>query len=184
MKSFDDDIELVARLQKGDVEAFDMLYCRYSAGLYRFGMKYLKSSADAEELVQSVFVNIWEHKATLRKELSFKSYLFTIAFNDICKLFRRNKYFRKFVADACRENPLQSHRIDDAISCGSVIERVKQIINTMPGRQKAVFLKSRDEGLSSKEIAAEFEITSGSVDNYISGALKIIRHRLAKDEMI
>ena len=107
-----------------------------------------------------------------------------IAFNDICKLFRRNKYFRKFVADACRENPLQSHRIDEAIGFRSVIERVKQIINAMPERQRAVFLKSRDEGLSSKEIAAEFDITPGTVDNYISGALKIIRHRLAKDEMV
>ncbi len=184
MKSFDNDIELVARLQKGDVEAFDLIYNRYSSGIYKFGMKYLKSSADAEELVQSVFVNIWEHRTTLRKELSFRSYLFTIAFNDICKLFRRNKYFRKFVADACRENPLQSHRIDEAIGFRSVIERVKQIINAMPERQRAVFLKSRDEGLSSKEIAAEFDITPGTVDNYISGALKIIRHRLAKDEMV
>lgn len=184
MKSFNDDTELVARVQKGDVEAFDMLYIRYSKGLYRFGMKYLKSSADAEELVQSVFVNIWEHRATLKKELSFKSYLFTIAFNDICKFFRSNNYFRRFVAEVCRENPLQSTRIDEAIGCRSVIERITQIINTMPERQKAVFRLSRDKGLSSKEIAAKIGITTGSVDNYISGALKIIRQELAKDELI
>ncbi len=161
-----------------------MLYCRYSPGLYKFGLKYLRSSADAEELVQSVFVTIWEHRRRLKKDLSFKSYLFTIAYNDICKLFRRNKYFRKFVADSCRENPLQSHRIDEAIGLRSVIERIKQIISLLPERQKTVFLKSRNEGKTSKEIATELHITTGTVDNYISGALKLIRHQLAEEEII
>lgn len=184
MKLFCDDIELVERVQKSDVETFDMLYCRYSPGLYKFGLKYLRSSADAEELVQSVFVTIWEHRRRLKKDLSFKSYLFTIAYNDICKLFRRNKYFRKFVADSCRENPLQSHRIDEAIGLRSVIERIKQIISLLPERQKTVFLKSRNEGKTSKEIATELHITTGTVDNYISGALKLIRHQLAEEEII
>ena len=88
------------------------------------------------------------------------------------------------MAEVCRENPLQSTRIDEAIGCRSVIERITQIINTMPERQKAVFRLSRDKGLSSKEIAAKIGITTGSVDNYISGALKIIRQELAKDELI
>lgn len=184
LKSFPDDNELVERVRKDDTKAFDMLYYKYSGGLYRFGLKYLKSSADTEELVQSVFVNIWENRRRLNKELSFKSYLFTIAYNDICKLFRRNKYFRKFVADTCMENPQQSHRIDEAIGFKSILERVKQIINTLPGRQRAIFLKSREEGKTSREIAAELEITTGTVDNYISGALKLIRHRLANEELV
>jgi RNA polymerase sigma factor (sigma-70 family) len=84
LNSIPDDIELVERLQKGDVEAFDLIYEKYSGKLYAFGLKYLQSTAEAEELVQAVFLKIWENHKHIDKELSFKSYLFTITYNDIC----------------------------------------------------------------------------------------------------
>jgi RNA polymerase sigma-70 factor (ECF subfamily) len=59
LNSIPDDIELVERLQKGDVEAFDLIYEKYSGKLYAFGLKYLQSTAEAEELVQAVFLKIW-----------------------------------------------------------------------------------------------------------------------------
>ena len=83
------DKELVERLQKGDIEALDMIYFRYSGKLYAFGLKYLKSKEEAEELAQSVFLKLWENKENLKSELSFKSYLFTIAYNESCTLFRK-----------------------------------------------------------------------------------------------
>jgi DNA-directed RNA polymerase specialized sigma24 family protein len=55
------DIELIERLSKGDLEAFDAIYSKYSGTLYAFGLKYLRSADDAEELVQSVFLKIWEN---------------------------------------------------------------------------------------------------------------------------
>lgn len=55
MKSFPTDYELVERLQKKDVEAFDLIYEKYSGKLYSFSLKYLRSTEEAEELVQSVF---------------------------------------------------------------------------------------------------------------------------------
>lgn len=183
MKSFPDDIELVERLQTGDVEAFDMIYAKYSAKLYKFGLKYLRSAAEAEELVQSVFLKVWENYKGLKKELSFKSYLFTIAYNDICKLFRKRDYLRKFIVDTLAENPQFSHKIEDGIDCQSVLERVKQIINKLPERQKTIFKKSREEGKTTKEIAAELDLSPGTVDNYISEALKFIRSRLHKEDL-
>src|SRR4030065_518565 len=93
------DTELVKRLQTGDVEAFDLLYEKYSGKLYSFGLKYLRSIDEAEELVQSEFLKIWENHKHINKELSFKSYLFTIAYNDICKLFRKRNYQKKFISD-------------------------------------------------------------------------------------
>ncbi|HOS73382.1 MAG TPA: sigma-70 family RNA polymerase sigma factor, partial [Bacteroidales bacterium] len=97
MDQLREDSELIKKLQKGDVEAFDLIYEKYAGKLYLFGLKYLRTSADAEELVQSVFLKIWENHKQLNKELSFKSYLFTIAYNDICKLFRKRKYMQKFI---------------------------------------------------------------------------------------
>ena len=62
------DNELVERLQKGDVEAFDLIYDKYSGKLYAFGLKYLRSMTEAEELVQSVFLKLWENHINLKKE--------------------------------------------------------------------------------------------------------------------
>jgi RNA polymerase sigma-70 factor (family 1) len=178
-----DDIELVERLQKGDIEAFDLIYEKYSGKLYAFGLKYLKSTDETEELVQSVFLKLWEHYKDLQKELSFKSYLFTIAYNDICKLFRKRKYLQKFIDDSQYENSHSSSKTENDIDYQSVLEQVNQIIEKLPERQKTIFLKSRMEGKSTKEIAEEVGLSAGTVDNYISESLKFIRAQVKKGNL-
>jgi len=180
---FPGDIELVERLQKGDVEAFDLIYEKYSGKLYAFGLKYLKSTEEAEELVQSVFLKLWENYKILKKELSFKSYLFTIAYNDICKLFRKRNYRQKFIDDTLYENSQFSSEIEEGIDYHSVLEQVEQIVNKLPEKQKTIFLKSRKEGKSTKEIAEEVGLSPGTVDNYVSESLKFIRRRLRNENM-
>ena len=176
------DTELAKKLQTGDVEAFDLLYEKYSGKLYSFGLKYLRSTAEAEELVQSVFLKIWENHKHLDKELSFRSYLFTIAYNDICKLFRKRNYLQKFISDNLYENSQSSSRTEEGIEFQSVFNRVQEIVNKLPERQRVIFRKSKLEGKPTKEIAEELRLSPGTVDNYISEALKFIRNRLCKED--
>ncbi|MCX6225229.1 MAG: RNA polymerase sigma-70 factor [Bacteroidia bacterium] len=183
MKVLPGDNELVERLQKGDVESFDLIYEKYSGKLYAFGLKYRKSTVEAEELVQSVFLKLWENHINLKKETSFKSYLFTIAYNDMCKLFRKWNYQQKFINDTLYENSQSSTEIEDGIDYQSVLDRVQQIVDKLPEKQKTIFLKSRKEGKSSKEIAKEVGLSPGTVDNYISEALKFIRSRLHDESL-
>jgi RNA polymerase sigma-70 factor (family 1) len=173
--------ELVERLQKGDLEAFDLLYKKYSCKLYRFGLKYLRSSDEAEDLVQSVFLKLWENHKNLKKESSFKSYLFTIAYNDICKLFRKRNYQQKFINDSLYEISQSTSEAEDGIDCRSILERIQQVIEKLPERQKDIFLKSRQEFKSTKEIAEEAGLSPGTVDNYVSESLKFIRCQLQND---
>lgn len=183
MKVFPDDKEMVERLQKGDIEAFDQIYEKYSGKLYAFGLKYRRSTTEAEELVQSVFLKLWENHKNLKKESSFKSYLFTIAYNDMCKLFRKWNYQQKFIDDTLYENSQYSTDIEDVMEYQSILDRVQLIVNKLPEKQKSIFLKSRQEGKSSKEIAKEVGLSPGTVDNYISEALKFIRSRLHKESL-
>jgi RNA polymerase sigma-70 factor (family 1) len=184
MNSSFSDSEIVERLQKGDVEAFDMLYEKYSGKLYAFSLKYLRSVHESEELVQSVFLKCWENHRSLRKESSFKSYLFTIAYNDICKIFRKREYHRKFLEDIMHKNTESSSESEDSIYFQSVMERLQQIIDRIPERQKTIFLKSRQEGKSTKEIAKEVGLSPGTVDNYISESLKYIRSHLLNKNLL
>jgi RNA polymerase sigma-70 factor (ECF subfamily) len=183
LKAFPDDIELVEKLQKGDIEAFDLLYEKYSGKLYCFGLKYLKSTSEAEELVQSVFLKLWENYKTLKKESSFKSYLFTIAYNDICKLFRKRNYNQKFIEETLYENSQSSSQTEESIDYQSVLTRVRKIIDMLPERQRTIFEKSRFEGKSTKEISEEIGLSCGTIDNYISKSLKFIRLRLNNENL-
>jgi RNA polymerase sigma-70 factor (ECF subfamily) len=161
-----------------------MIYDKYSGQLYAFGLKYLRSTVEAEELVQSVFVKLWGNYKNLKKEYSFKSYLFTIAYNDICKLYRKENYRQKFITDTLYENSQSSTEMEDGIGSRSVLERVQQIVDKLSKRQRTIFLKSWQEGKSTKEIAEEVGLSPGTVDNYISEALKFIRSRLRNENLL
>jgi len=178
------DIELVNKLQAGDTEAFDLIYGRYSKKLYTFGLKYLKSVEEAEELVQSVFLKVWENRKGLKKELSFKSYLFTIAYNGICKFFRKQNYQKQFIDEVLYENCEASSITEESIDFKNVLNRIEQIIDTLPEKQKVIFRKSRINGMTSKEIAIELKITPGTVDNYISEALKVLKNKAQKEGLM
>ncbi len=183
MNEFLSDFELIKRLQKGDVEAFDLIYERYSGRLYLFCMKYLRSHDDSEELIQSVFLKIWENHKRLLKEASFRSYLYTITYNDICKIFRRRQYQKRFISEVLITVSPATSEIEEGIDCRSLLERIQKIIEKLPDRQKTIFEKSRKEGLSTKEIAKELGLSPGTVDNYISDALKTIRNGLAREDL-
>jgi len=178
LKVIPEDNELVIKLQKGDVEAFDLVYSKYAGKLYGFAFKYLKSATETEELVQSVFLKVWENQNNLRKESSFKSYLFTIAYNEICNLFKRRAHLQKFIGNQLIEKHPTSSETEEMINYNSILEQLYEIIAKLPERQRTIFLKSRQEGKTNKEIATELGLSSGTVDNYMSESLKFIRSNL------
>jgi RNA polymerase sigma-70 factor (ECF subfamily) len=167
---------LVKELTNGNLLAFNTLFREYSSRLYRFAFGYLKSKDEAEELVQEVFTVIWEKRRDLKEELSFRSYLFTISFNIIRKHFRTRAQLSKY---------LKSGLVDDLdmqtsqkISYDSLYQYITDLVNQLPERRKIIFIKSRFEGLSIKEIAKELEISHKTVENQLSEALKFIRSNL------
>lgn len=176
--------EAVEKLKKGDLEAFDTIYNIYASKLHSFGYKYLKSETEAEELVQSVFIKLWEKRKKIDTELSFRSYLFTIAYNDICKLFRSRNYLREYVSETSATKSSSSSLTEEGTEYQSVLEEVNRIVESLPDNQKKAFIKSRFEGKTSKEIAVEMGMSPATVDNYVSAALKLIRSRLGSDSLI
>jgi len=106
-----------------------LIYKKYSGKLYSFGIKYLASTFEAEELVQSVFLTVWENHKNLKKELSFNSYLFTIAYNDICKHYRKKNYQKQFIDETLRENLQSTNNTEEGLDFKSVLNRVEQILD-------------------------------------------------------
>ena len=172
------DFELVEKLKKGDVEAFDQIFKKYGDRLFGFALNYLKSKEEAEGLVQDVFLKLWENRKNLKKGSSLKSYLFTITYHNMCGLFRKKQILEKFKGEiAFTEN--QSVNLEEQLEYRSTLEHVDQLIEKLPAKQKMIFIKSRKEGKSTKEIADEMNLVIGTVDNQISAALKFLRKNLS-----
>jgi RNA polymerase sigma-70 factor (ECF subfamily) len=179
--TFKNESVLVRNLSKGNLLAFNTLFKEYSDRLYRFAFGYLKSEPEAEELVQEVFTIIWEKRADLKKELSFKSFLFTIAFNIIKKHFRTKenlaKYFKTVV------NPDLDMNTSDTVTYNSMVQYITGLVDQMPLRRREIFIKSRFASHSIKEIAEELKISHKTVENQLTAALKFIRTNLNRENI-
>jgi RNA polymerase sigma-70 factor (family 1) len=172
------DEELVEKLRKGDIEAFDAVFEKYSNRLFGFAMKYLKSKEETEGLVQDVFFKIWENRKKLKKDSSLKSYLFTISYHNICKFFRKKQLQGKLKEEIGLATDI-SMDTEEQIDYQSTLEQIEKLIEQLPPKQKAIFEKSRKEGKSTREIAKEMHLAPGTVDNHISAAIKFLRKNIS-----
>ena len=173
---------LIKKLIKGDTNAFDLLFDRYSRKIYGFALRYLKSEVDAEGVVQDVFLYIWNSRKNIRTDTNFRSYLFTITINLIKKVFRREAYQLRFM----EESPAlkADNSVDEQLEYASLLEEVDKLIDKLPERRRNIFIKSRKLGMSSKEIAEELGITPGTVDNQVSKALKFLRTKIDTEMLL
>lgn len=179
-----DDHTLVQLLQNGNVAAFDSLFDVYSPKLFGFALKYFKNESDAEELVQEVFVKVWENRLTLKSELSFKSYLFTIALNQIRKHFNKKATSLRYLESLQNEPEFADNQIINDFNYETALVEINLIIERMPPRRREIFIMSKLEGKSSKEIASQLNISAGTVDNQVSEALRFIRSQLKSETMV
>jgi len=183
MKPFlaENEDQLIKSLSKGNILAFNTLFKAYSGRLYRFAMGYLKSDVESEELVQEVFTIIWEKREGLKTGLSFKSYLFTIAFNIIKKHFRTKVYLNEYLKSGVTADfDLQT---SESITFSSLQAYLNELVDKLPPRRREIFIKSRFEGLSIKEISEELELSHKTVENQLTDALRFLRANLNRENL-
>ena len=173
----------VKSLKNGDIKAFDELFNKYSQRLFNFSVKYLKSTEEAEEVVQEVFLYIWDKRESLKPDSSFNAYVFTIAYNII------KKYFIKRTRDEAHKDELiysflkQENNLDDVIEYKFLLEKVEAIIDELPPKCKEIFIKRKYYELSVKQIAKELGISPNTVENQLVTANKKILNGLQREKL-
>lgn len=176
------DKELIRMLKKGNIEAFNQIFYAYSSKLYHFAYGYLKSKEDAEEMVQEIFTKIWEKRTDIKEEFQFRSYLFSIAFNYIKKQFRAKALLNKYVEFATPEN-IKTEQTTEEVDYASLKSIVDQLVEQMPEKRRAVFVKSRFEGKNAKDISVEMNISQSTVENHLNQALRFLRQHLRDENL-
>ena len=173
------DDQLLEGLRSSDEEAFRLLFERYQPIVFRQALFQTRDSDVAHEVVQETFVRIWDHRRSVRPGQSFLAYGLRISEN-IVRDMARHQAMRQRVAG--RIPPPAVSAGDDpaeALHLALLEERVATIINQdLPARCRTIFMLSRFEGKSHREIAELLGLSMKTVENQINRALKILRKRL------
>lgn len=175
--------ELIVLLRNNSPVAFQQLFDLYSQKLYHFSFSYLKSDSESEEIVQEVFLKIWEKRASLKTGKSFKSYLFTIAFNAIRKNFNKkmkeDKYKHELFEWITEEKP----ELESCIEFEALIQKLDLLIERLPEKRKEIFLRRKKEGKSISEIADEMGISPKTVKNQITEAMNYLKKSFDENDV-
>lgn len=169
--------ELIILLKNGDEKAFTTLYRLYWSKVYNFSRLYLSSITEVEEVVQEVFVKVWDTRDFLRADDNFKGYLFIITrnliFNQFRKSFNENAYKLTVLSAA-----MDYYDMEDELSAADLKEFIKRMVGELPPRQQEVFKMSRDEHLTYKEIATRLNISEKTVERHINEAIKFLKKNI------
>ncbi len=175
------DSELLERVKESDVEAFRALFERYQPLVFRHILYQTRDSDLAHDIVQETFLRIWERRGSLNPRLSFVSFLMLISTNLVRDNFKHIKVRRKLEAAIPPPTPSVGDNPEEALRLG-VLERdiIKVVTHGLSERCRMVFLLSRVEGKSNKEIADLLGVTQKTVENQLHLALKVLRRKLRK----
>lgn len=171
--------ELVILLKKGDMAAFDAIYYKYCNRLHAFVKMYLKQDEDTEEIVQEVFIKIWQSRSKIDVYASFESYLFTIAYNSTISLLRK-----RMIESKSREYLWSLQQIDssekiiDEIHYQELNQKVQSLLNQLTPRQKEIFLLSREDGLTHEEISHKLNISESTVNNHLVNTIRFLKKNI------
>jgi RNA polymerase sigma-70 factor (ECF subfamily) len=168
----------IENLRNGDMMAFDVIYRKYSPKLFGFILKILKVESDAEEIMQEVFMKIWEMRDKIETYTSFDSFLYTITYNKSINLIRKKITERKYVDFLKSQPELAEPAVIEDLHFLELSSKVDRLVQELPARQKEVFLLSREKELTYKEIAEELNISKNTVENHMVKALKYLRDNL------
>lgn len=176
MQLDDGDTILWQKVKHGDEHAFEQLFRRYYAILVVHARKILPDKDSSENIVQSLFVKLWERREGLNIS-SVYSYMVAAVKNSCLNELKRSKQeklYNMFLVDHADE-------IDSVTINEEMIKRVQNVISQMPSQRQKIFRLNRFDGLKYKEIAVRLEISIKTVEAQMSKALKFLREKLPKE---
>ena len=174
--------DLILRLKTADEDAFKEIYLLYSKRIYGNFLKLVKSESIAQELLQDVFMKIWDKKYEIDPEKSFRSFLFCIAEN------LAYDFFRKASRDKILQKKLIAAAIDQYTHVEeSMFEKEKsfllyEAIKTLPPQRKLVFELCKLEGKSYDEVSRLLAISQSTISDHIVKANRFLKEYCLKNQ--
>ena len=174
------DEDLLLRIRKGDEVAFELVFYRYKGKLYDFIRRSLPANEDAESMVQEIFVRLWSNREQLDPAKSLNAFIYTMARNEIFGHLRKLLVRRRYLEELGFSLNESSETTDWQLEYNELTSVVAQLVSSMPEKRREIYVLSRNEGLSYKEIASQLGISENTVDSQIRKALTYLKENLRR----
>jgi RNA polymerase sigma-70 factor (ECF subfamily) len=171
------DLELLDLVKEEDRNAFVEIFDRYNKLLYSHVYNKLRDEDTSRDLVQDVFVALWE-KRDMIKNVNLSGYLFTMSRNKILNLVSHHKIVTDYATTIQNFAGVSGGLADERIREKQLAEIINKEINALPERMREVFLMSRFEHLSNREIAEKLNLSEQTVATHIKKSLRVLRQKI------
>ncbi len=172
--------ELLEALRQGNEDAFFVMYERYKERIYVNMIKIVRSERVAEELLQDVFLKVWDQRAAIDPLLSFQAYLFRISSNLAIDFYRRAAKQRMIEALSVTGPQAYDH-VEQYIDFKEAEVLLGEAIGKLPPQRQRIFRLCRIEGKSYEEVADLLGVSRGTVQDHMVKANRFLREMLGKD---
>ncbi|MEO9510699.1 MAG: RNA polymerase sigma-70 factor [Flavobacteriaceae bacterium] len=173
---FDNNFFLAKQLKSGDIKAYDYIMDSFYPGLCAYAYTLTKSHANAEDIVQNVFVQMWIKRNMIVPKLSIKSYLYKSVYNEFIDQYRKSKpviYLEKKYIEAL------DLVVDNEFSNLDALMKILDAeINKLPPKCRNIFLLNKKEGLTHTEISEHLHISLKTVEGHITRAFRILEEKM------
>ena len=168
---------MIRGLRSGSESAYEKLFRDYYHPLTVFAVKYVSDLEVSKEIVQNLFVHLYENRSSLVISTSLESYLYQAVrnrcFNQIKQWKNRREHLERYSSD--QDN---SENMEAIIRQNELEHAIFKIVDSLPSQRQKVFTLSRVHGLSNSEIASKLDISKRTVETHISHVIRILKERL------
>lgn len=175
---------VLLNLANDDKKALEELFNHYYPRLYQFSKSFLKLEDGIDDILQEVFLKIWKNRSNISSSETFSPFIFTITRNMLLNELRSRMSKQNVKNEILKLSVQNDYSSFEKLEYGELKETVDRIVNNLPEKQREVFLLSRYEGLSHKEIAERLNISTKTVEYHISQSISAIKGKLSKIGMI
>jgi RNA polymerase sigma-70 factor (ECF subfamily) len=165
-------------LKTGDITAFEMLFRTYYQPLCNYAYTFVQDRDDAEEIVQSTFLSVWEKRENLEIRTAVKPYLYAMVRNACLNVLKHEKIKQQHAAVelAVAEKSVES--VTRTVMASELEAKIYEAMEKLPQQCRLIFKLSRFEELKYSEIAEQLDLSIKTVENQMGKALKIMREQL------
>lgn len=170
---------LLSALRQDNKEAFSLLFQKYYTDLVLFCGNFVRDKSSCEDIVQSIFLKLWNDRKNIRIETSLKSYLLRAVRNSCFDEFRHLEIVRQYESDP-DHSVLDNYDTENYILYSDLSAHLQQALDQLPAPYREAFEMNRFEGLKYREIAVRLNVSERTVEVRVSKALEMLR-KLLKD---
>lgn len=162
----------------GDLSAFTAIYIRYHGVLYSHAYKRLPDREELKDILQDIFIYIWNNRESINFNVNLQAYLYTAVRNKILNVFQSQKFKSDYIT-SFEELVVNNEPIpDEALRHKELISIIDAEVSALPPQMRLIFELSRNANLSHKEIAEKLNISPLTVRKQVNNSLKILRVKL------